>query len=133
VKHPDAPTHDDQLYLTFDLLKTMTPRNSLKLFSTTPIFIRTMFLEGRLDPNLVSSVAMSLTQNELQKFMLNMTQESNLYSGLNAARGIADFKEQLMTLVPIHRATIWIRPESSSIADNEVVDDDRPDVTNCRI
>jgi hypothetical protein len=115
VKDSDAPTHDDQLYLTFDLLKTMTPRNSLKLLSSTPIFIRTMFLEGTLNPDLVSSVALSLTQNELQKFMLNMTQEINLYSGLNAAQGIADFKEQLMSLVPIHRATIWFRPESSSV------------------
>jgi hypothetical protein len=81
--------------------------------SEAPIFIRTLFFEGKLDPDLVASVAISLTQNELQKFMLNMTQEVNLYTALTSSQCIQEFEEQLVTFMPIQRATIWVKSEDS--------------------
>jgi hypothetical protein len=113
---PESTEHsnDDRLFVNFDLLKTMTPRNCLKCLSSTPLFLRTLCLEGRLDPDLVSSVALSLTQSELQKFMLNMTEEVNLYCALNACQSIPEIEEQMVALIPIDRATVWIKSESSN-------------------
>lgn len=109
----------DNLYITFDLLKTMTPRNCVKCLNSTPIFLRTMFLQGQLDPDLVSSVALSLTQNELQKFMLNMTSEINLYSGLNSCLTIAEVEEKIINMISVQYATIWVKSEYANFAVSE--------------
>ena len=109
---PEAP-EDGKLFVTFDLLKTMTPRNCVKALSAAPIFMRTMYLEGKLDPDLVGSVSLSLTQNELQKFMLNMTQEINFYVALNSCQTIAEAEEKLVALIPMKQATIWVRSDFS--------------------
>lgn len=113
---PDADTPipgDGKLFVTFDLLKTMTPRNCVKCLSSAPIFMRTMYLEGKLDPDIVSSVSLSLTQSELQKFMLNMTQEINFFVSLNSCQTIAEAEEKLLSLVPMKQATIWVRSDFS--------------------
>lgn len=102
-----------KLFITFDLLKTMTPRNCVKCLNSTPIFLRTLYLEGKLDPDIVSSVSLSLTSNELQKFMINMTQEINFYSALISCHTLAEIEDRLVQLITMKKAIIWIKSEQS--------------------
>lgn len=116
----DIPsTNLDNLYITFDLLKTMTPRNCIKCLYSTPIFLRTMFLQGQLDPDLVSSVSLSLTSNELQKFMINMTSEINCYTALTSCLTIGEIEEKILSLIPVQYATVWVKSEYANFAISE--------------
>ena len=99
----------EQIALTFDLLKTMTPKSCVKCLGQTPLFLKTMVTEGQLDPDIVSSVSLSLTQNELQRFMLNMTQEVNFYNAFYACPTIQEVEQTIVRLVPMVRATVWLK------------------------
>ena len=109
----------DNLYVSFDLLKTMTPRNCVKCLNTTPIFLKTLFLQGHLDPDLVSNVSLSLTSNELQKFVLNMTSEINCYTSLLSCQSINEIEEKVKSLMPVQYATVWIKSEFANYAISE--------------
>ena len=104
---------DTKIFLTFDLLKSMTPKNCIKYLSSTPIFLRTLFLEGSLDQDIISSVALSLTQSELQKFMLNMTQEVNFFTAIQTCKTIAEFEEHIPKLITMQRATVWTKMDNA--------------------
>lgn len=111
---PTDTTVNDKLFITFDLLRTMTPRNCMRCLSATPIFMRTLSLEGKLDPDIISSISTSLTPSELQKFMLNMTQEVNVFTALNACKTVAEVEGKLLELIPMKGATVWIRSDHSN-------------------
>lgn len=99
----------EQIAMTFDLLRTMTPKNCMKCLNQTPLFLKTMVTEGQLNPDIVSSVSLSLTQNELQRFMLNMTQEVNFYNAFHSCSTIAEVEDTILKLVPMVRATVWLK------------------------
>ena len=107
----DADQMRDQLFLSFDLLKTMTPKNCVRYLNRSPLFLKTMFTEGRLDPDLISSVTLSLTQNELQAFVQNMTQELNIFSAIHLCETFQDAEEQILNLVPLTKVIIWSKSE----------------------
>ena len=101
----------DQLYLSFDLLKTMTPKNCVRYLNQSPLFLKTMVAEGRLDPDIISSVTLSLTQNELQAFVQNMTQELNIFSAIHLCDTFQDAEEQILNIIPLTKVIIWTKPE----------------------
>lgn len=107
----DLGKDPQKVYLTFDLLKSMTPKNTIRYLSAAPIFLRTMFIEGKLDPDIVTSVALSLTQSELQRFMLNMTQEMNFYTTIQDCSSLNEFELRIPKLIAMQRATIWLKVE----------------------
>ena len=102
-----------KVFVTFDLLKSTTPKNCIKYLSNNPIFLRTLILEGSLDQDIISSVALSLTQNELQKFILNMTQEINFFTAIQTCQTIAELEAHIPKLITMQRATVWTRIENS--------------------
>lgn len=104
----------EQLYLSFDLLKTMTPKNCVRYLNQSPLFLKTMFTEGRLDPDIISSVTLSLTQNELQAFIQNMTQELNIFSAIHLCETFQDAEEQILNLIPLKKVIIWTKSDYSN-------------------
>ncbi|OHT12491.1 hypothetical protein TRFO_17650 [Tritrichomonas foetus] len=104
---PKKSDESDQLFLSFDLLKTMTPKNCIRYLNRTPLFLKTMVTEGHLDPDIISSVSLSLTQNELQAFIQNMTNELNIFSSIHLCETILDAESRIMNLIPLTRVTIW--------------------------
>ncbi|EAX91716.1 hypothetical protein TVAG_384400 [Trichomonas vaginalis G3] len=105
---------NSSIFLTFDLLKAMTPKRCINYLTQTPIFLRTMFMEGYLDSEIVSSVALSLTQSELQKFMINMTQELNFYSAIQTCQTIPELEAHIPKLISMQRITIWTKMDNSN-------------------
>ena len=93
--------------LIFDLLKTMTPKNCIKYLENNSVFLKSFVQTGKLDPILTSNVALTLTQNELQKFMSNMTYESNIYSIMVSNTNIFDLENKLLNYLPINQLIIW--------------------------
>lgn len=104
----------EKILFSFDLLKTMTPKNCIRYLDANPLFLRTMVLEGKLDPEIVSSVAVSLTQNELQKFIQNMTNELNYYSSFYTCNSLQDCEEKIVNLIPMTKATIWVKASTGN-------------------
>ena len=100
--------------LTFDLLKTMTPKNCIKYLDNNPLFLKSLVVNGVLDTEMVSLVSLTLTPSELQRYMMNMTSESNIYSMIVSCRSISDFETQICDVLPIKEAIIWNRIGSSS-------------------
>lgn len=105
---------ESNMFVTFDLLKAMTPKRCINYLSQTPIFLRTMFMEGYLDSEIVSAVALSLTQAELQKFMINMTQELNFFSAIQTCQTIPELEAHIPKLISMQRVTIWTKMENSN-------------------
>ena len=100
--------------ITFDLLKGMTPSACVKRLTEIPLFLRTMVNDGKLDPEVVNSVALSFTQRELQKFMQNMTQEIQIYNTFYGCKTFEDVEKAAVELLPIKSAKIWLKVDGAT-------------------
>ena len=101
----------DEICLSFDLLKTMTPKNCIHYLNKTPLFLKTMVTEGQLSPDLVGGVSLSLTQGELQTFITNMTNELNIFGSIHLCESMRDAELKIMKLIPLTRVTFWNKYE----------------------
>ena len=110
----EQPVTVASAYVTLPLLKTMKPANCSVILMKTPVFLRTLHQEGKLDPATVATISLSLTATALVKFVGNMSQESNFYGRVMACKSVFDVEKVLCELLPIQRATVWMMTESSS-------------------
>ncbi|OHT17289.1 hypothetical protein TRFO_41127 [Tritrichomonas foetus] len=104
---------NENLFLTLALLKTMVPQRIAPLLEKTPLFFRTLFTEGKIDPELVSSISVRLLPTDLRRFVLNFSHETNFYNSVSKCNEAHDIEQVLCNLLPISRATLWVRTESS--------------------
>jgi len=103
-----------KVYISFDLLKAMNPSSCIRYLSASPLFLRTMFLEGKLDEEILSHLSLNLSQNELQRFIMNMTQEINIFNAVNSCTTFIDVEAKITSLMPIQRATLWIKSDHNN-------------------
>jgi hypothetical protein len=70
-----------------------------------------LYTDGSLDPVLIAKMCMSLLSGELGRFAVNMAQEINFYDQIGECNNLAQMEKRLRELIPIERATIWVRTQ----------------------
>ena len=113
VENVELTSEEKSLFMTFDLLQTMNHTKIMKYISDTPLFLRTMEMNGKLDPDVMGKIALSLSHAELLKFMHNMTVELNFFSSISSLDSIQSIEEKIPTLVPIQKMYVWTKMENS--------------------
>ena len=109
----ELSNEEKQIFITFDLLQVMNHAKIMKYVTETPIFLRTLFIEGKLDSDIIGKIALSLSQSELLKFIHNMTTEMSFFSSIQTLDSIASIEERIPTLVPIQKLFIWTKMENA--------------------
>ena len=109
----DLTDEEKKVFITFDLLRSMSRSKIIKYISEYPVFMRTMFVEGKLDPDVIGKISLTLSQSELLKFIQNMTTEINFFSATQTLNTITALEEQVTKLIPIQRMTIWTKMDNS--------------------
>lgn len=104
---PSEKERQENPQLLLELLRTMTPKNSMRFLDSNPVFLRAFATAGFVDTDIVSSVSVSLTPAELQKFLTNFTNETNIFTCLNHCAKISDFESKISTILPIERCIFW--------------------------
>ncbi|EAY00128.1 hypothetical protein TVAG_330570 [Trichomonas vaginalis G3] len=104
---PSEKERAENPQLLLELLRTMTPKNSIRYLDSNPVFLRAFSSTGFVDTDIVSSVSVSLTPAELQKFLSNFTCETNLFTTINQCTKISDFETKLLSIIPIERVIYW--------------------------
>lgn len=102
------------VYLTFSLLKTLVSQVAVApLLEKTPLFFRTLYTDGSLDPEIISSISQKLIPVDLRRFILNYSQEVNFYNSITKIKEVYDIEKVLCCLLPISRATVWEKTENA--------------------
>ena len=92
---PSEKEREENPQLALELLRTMTPKNCVKHLDANPVFLKAMATTGYIDNEIISSVSISLTSTELQKFLINLTFETNLFSTINVCKSINDVEKKI--------------------------------------
>lgn len=108
------PKNNSDVYLTLSFLKTAASQLKISsLLETTPLFFRTLYTDGSLDPELISSISVNLLPIDLRRFVSNYSQEVNFFNAISKCIDAYDIEKILCNLLPIERATLWARTENS--------------------
>jgi GAF domain-containing protein len=99
---------DVNVFLTFAVLSTLTPQKVSQLLDKVPIFLRTLFTDKQLDPELIAKIGVRLLTGDLERFVSNMTQETYFYNRIEQCNSLREMENLLCELVPFERATIWV-------------------------
>lgn len=111
---PQYQKNDQEVYLTLSFLKTAASQLKISsLLEATPLFFRTLYQDGSLDPELISSISVSLLPIDLRRFISNYSQEVNFFNAISNCQDAYNIEEILCKLLPITRATLWARTENS--------------------
>jgi hypothetical protein len=105
---PENPVTEANVYLTFALLSTLTPQRISGILGRVPIFLRTLFTDGKLDSELVAKLSIQLVPLDLGNFVMNMAQETAFYNRIIRCSRLFDIEKVLRELIPIQRATVWL-------------------------
>lgn len=85
-----------------------------KLLTIRPIFLQTLYSEGKIDPEIIGRLIPNLLPSDLSKFIANMTQETNFFVTASTCRSITDIEIILMDLLPIVNAIVWLKTDQSN-------------------
>lgn len=114
IYEPQNQKNDQEVYLTLSFLKTAASQLKISsLLEMTPLFFRTLYTEGSLDPELVSSISVNLLPIDLHRFISNYSQEVNFFNAISKCLDAYDIEKVLCKLLPITRSTLWVRTENS--------------------
>lgn len=111
---PQYKQNKEDVYLTLSFLKTAASQLKISsLLETTPLFFRTLYTDGNIDPEIISSISVSLLPMDLRRFVSNYSQEVNFFNAISKCKDAYDIEKVLCKLLPIIRATLWARTENS--------------------
>lgn len=112
----EPPTENEQieLFATLSLLRTMDSELCISCIEAVPVFLRTLYLDGKLDQSIVSSISINLPTHYLQIFSSNLLREINIFSRINMCKCINDSENAILEIIPLNRVTVWIRNENST-------------------
>jgi hypothetical protein len=109
---PEKAVIGVNVYLTFAVLNTLTPQKISQLLDKVPIFLRTLYTDKQLDPELIAKIGIRLLTGDLERFVLNMTQETHFYNRIEECNSLKEMESLLCELIPLERATIWVQTQN---------------------
>ena len=114
------------VYITFDLLKAIVPRKISHLLERAPLFLKTLYNDGKLDPDIISSITIRLTPTDLRRFMLNYSQETNFYGAVMRCNSIYEVEQIITNMLPILKTLIWTWTENTEYIISQTLNDVLP-------
>lgn len=102
--------------LNLELLRTMTPKNTILYLENNPVFLSAMSISGYLKVDIVSSVSLTLTPAELQRFMTNITNETNYFTAINSCTTFGEVEDRIPKIMNIDKCIYWsVTPDNNFI------------------
>ena len=82
-----------------------------EILDSQPIFLQTLYSGSQLDPQIIGTIVSRLISSDLTKFITNMAQETNFFVTASTCHTITNIETILMDLLPIVRATVWLKTD----------------------